>query len=236
MGSSLFNEDFSKIDLVNNPEAREAIEYHFKLGEDKLSVSPFNPSPTWIGQDFADGLLGLVQYGFWFSGGLEAWASEEMKEKRDNGRIVMLPSPTWKGVRRGPTITATGAIVTASSSAPEAAYRVFEWYMAEEPADARARSGWGLPALTSKYELIPREGIFREQVWSVVEAELEVADFIAKFNPFLLGGEPGEVGSLFDQYQEQVLAGDMTFDEMIERMETETNAAIEEGKERLGVS
>jgi multiple sugar transport system substrate-binding protein len=159
-----------------------------------------------------------------------------MKEKRDAGRIVMLPSPTWKGVRRGPTITATGAIVTASSAAPEAAYRVFEWYMGEEPADGRARSGWGLPALTSKYELIPREGVFREQVWSVVEAELEVADFIAKFNPFLIGGEPGEVGSLYDQYQEQVLGGDMTFEEMIERMETETNAAIEEGKERIGVS
>ena len=233
IGSSLFTADFTKIDLVNNPEAREAIEYHFKLGEDKLSVTAFNPSPAWIGQDFADGTLGLVQYGFWFSGGLELWASDAMKEKRDAGRIVLLPSPTWKGVRRGPTITATGAIVTAASSAPEAAYRVFEWYMGEEPADGRARSGWGLPALKSKFDMIPKESVFRAQVWSVVEAELDYAVFIAKFNPFLAGGEPGEVGSLFDQFQEQALAGDMTFDEMIERMETDTNVAIQEGIERI---
>lgn len=233
VGSTLFNEDFTKINLVNNEEAREAIEYHFKLGEDKLSVSPFNPSPNWIGQDFADGALGLVQYGFWYSGGLEVWASDEMKEKEEAGRVILLPSPTWKGVRRGPTITATGAIVTAASSAPEAAYRIFEWYMGEEPADGRAQSGWGLPAQNSKFDLIPKEGAFRSQVWSVVEAELEYAKFIAKFNPFLVGGEPGEVGSLFDQFQEQVLAGTMKFDEMIERMETETNAAIQEGIERI---
>lgn len=234
LGNSLFSEDFTKIDLVGNTEAREAIEYHFKLGEDKLSVTPFNPSPSWIGQDFADGTLGLVQYGFWFSGGLELWASDEMKEKEEAGRVVMLPSPTWKGVRRGPTITATGAIVTAASSAPEASYRVFEWYMGEEPADGRARSGWGLPALTSKFDMIPKEGTFREQVWSAVEAELEYAVFIAKFNPFLPGGEPGVVGSLYDQLQEQVLAGDLSFDEMIETMEAETNTAIKEGIERIG--
>lgn len=234
LGQSLFTEDFTKIDLVQNDAAREAVRYHYDLAADKISSSPINPSPSWPGQDFANGELSLVQYGFWFSGGVTVWASDEIKEKIDAGRIVMLPSPTWKGERRGPTITATGSIVTGATEHPDEAYKVFEWYNALEPARNRAASGWGVPALKSMFADIPKEGDYRAQVWSVLEAEMEFAETTVRFNPYLQGGEPGEVASLFIQFYEQALKGEITFDELLVKLEEETNVAIQDGIDRIG--
>jgi multiple sugar transport system substrate-binding protein len=234
LGKSLFNEDFTKIDLVENEEARKAVQYHYQLAADKLSSSPISPSPSWPGQDFANGELGLVQYGFWFSGGLMLWANDTIKPKIDEGRIVMLPSPTWGGVRRGPTITATGSIVTGATKHPDEAYKVFEWYNAREPADNRAASGWGVPALKSMFAKIPKEGAYRSTVWGVLEKEMEFADTTVRFNPYLQGGEPGVVASLFMQFYEQALKGEMTFDDMLVKIQDETNTAIQDGIDQIG--
>jgi multiple sugar transport system substrate-binding protein len=232
--SPLFSEDFTKMDLVENEEARQAVEYHYQLAADKLSSSPISPSPSWPGQDFANGELALVQYGFWYSGGLDIWSNDIVKPKMEEGRIVMLPSPTWKGVRRGPTITATGSIVTGATQHPDEAYQVFEWYNAREPAENRAASGWGVPALQSMYAQIPKEGTYRSQVWSVLEQEMNFADTTVRFNPYLQGGEPGVVASLFIQFYEQALNGEITFDEMLQQIESETNLAIQDGIDRIG--
>ncbi|RIK35156.1 MAG: hypothetical protein DCC55_31205 [Chloroflexi bacterium] len=232
--SSLFSDDFTQMNLVENELAQEAVEYHYQLAADKLSSSPISPSPSWPGQDFANGDLGLVQYGFWFSGGVLIWADEELQPKIDEGRIVMLPSPTWKGVKRGPTITATGSIVTGATQHPDEAYRVFEWYNAREPAANRAASGWGVPALKSMYDSIPKEGTYRSQVWGVLEQEMNFADTTVRFNPYLQGGEPGVVAGLFIQFYEQALRGETTFDEMLQRIESETNLAIQDGIDRIG--
>ena len=155
LNSSLFTKDFKKMDLVENEQARAAVKYHYDLAAAKVSSSPISPSPAWPGKDFANGQLAIVQYGFWFSGGVTLWANDKIKPKIDAGRIVMLPSPTWKGVRRGPTITATGSIVTGVTKHPNEAYKVFEWYNAKEPAQNRAASGWGVPALKSMFNKIP---------------------------------------------------------------------------------
>ncbi|MBV7330400.1 extracellular solute-binding protein [Chloroflexi bacterium TSY] len=234
LGSSLFTEDFRAIDLVQNDLAREAVEYHYQLAANKVSSSPISPSPSWPGQDFANGELSIVQYGFWFSGGMLIWSSDEVKPKIDEGRIVMLPAPTWKGVKRSPTITATGSIVTGATNHPDEAYAVFEWYNAKEPAQNRAASGWGVPAMLSMYDQIPSEGVYRTQVWEVLEKEMEFADTSVKFNPFLQGGEPGVVASLFIQFYEQALNGEISFDELLAKLEAETNLAIQDGIDQVG--
>ena len=234
LDSSLFNEDFTKIDLVQNPLAREVVEYHYKLAEGKFSASPISPSPAWPGQDFANGELAIVQYGFWFSGGIPLWANDAIKPKIDEGRLAMLPSPTWKGKKRGPTITATASIVTGATKVPDESYKVFEWYNAREPADNRAASGWGVPALKSMYDKIPKEGTYRSQVWGVLEKEMEFADTAVRFNPYLQGGEPGVVAALFLQFYEQALKGEMSFDELLQKLEDETNVAIQDGIDQIG--
>jgi multiple sugar transport system substrate-binding protein len=233
--SSLYTADFTKMDLVENELAREAVQFHYDLAETRISSSPVSPSPSWPGQDFANGELALCQYGFWFSGGILIWSTEEMLEKVEAGRIVMLPAPTWKGAVLDTTITATGAIVTRESDNPDEAYRVFEWYMAEEPAQNRAASGWGVPALISMYEQIPRDGTYRSQVWPVLEQAMALSENTTlRFNPYEQGGEPGVVASLFIQFYEQALNGDITFDQMLQQIESETNLAIQDGIDSIG--
>jgi multiple sugar transport system substrate-binding protein len=233
-GESIFTDDYTEIDLVENEMAREAVEYTYRLAETRVASSPVSPSPTWPGQDFANGELGLVQYGFWFSGGIPLWATDEIKAKVEEGRIVMLPAPKWKGTKLNTTITATGSIVTAATKNPDEAYKVFEWYNAAEPAQNRAASGWGVPALISMYDQIPREGTYRSQVWGVLQQELASSDLVVKFNPYLQGGEPGVTASLYIQYMEQALNGTITFDEMLQKIEDETNLAIQDGIDTIG--
>ena len=232
--ASIFTDDFTKIDLVENEMAREAIDYTYRLAEKRIASSPASPSPSWPGVDFAAGELAMVEYGFWFSGGIPLWGSDEIKEKADAGRIVMLPAPKWKGVKVDATITATGAIVTKATQNPDESYKVFEWYMADQPARNRAASGWGVPALISLYDQIPKEGDYRSQVWSVLEEELKIADMTLKFNPYLQGGEPGVTASLYTQYLEQALNGTITFDEMLKKVQDETNLAIQDGIDAVG--
>jgi hypothetical protein len=42
------------------------------------------------------------------------------------------------------------------------------------------------------------------------------------------------VAALFIQFYEQALNGDITFDEMLQKIEAETNLAIQDGLDRIG--
>jgi hypothetical protein len=63
---------------------------------------------------------------------------------------------------------------------------------------------------------------------------MEFADTTVRFNPYLQGGEPGVVASLFLQFYEQALNGDITFDDMLLQLESETNLAIQDGIDQIG--
>jgi len=220
---SLFADDFTSINLVNNDEARKAARYYFDLAQAKATSTPLNPSPSWGGEDFTKGLAAMVQYGYWFS----AMAESDITK----GNVVMLPAPTWAGQRRSPTITATGAVISAKTKNPDAAWKVFEWYHGGQPSVERAKSGWGVPALQSQYDLVPKETPFQKQANSVLQEELKYADVQLQFNPYL-GGDT--VPTIWLKHLEPALRGTISFDEMLQNVENETNAAIEDGRERVG--
>jgi multiple sugar transport system substrate-binding protein len=222
-GQSLFADNFARLAISDNPEAAKIARYWFDLAKDNVVANPLNPSPQWAGDDFTKGLLGLVQYGYWFS------AMAESDVTKDN--VVMLPAPTWAGVRRDPTMTATGMAMTAKAKNPEAAWVLFEWYNGGQPAIDRAKSGWGVPALKSQYKLMPAETPFQKQCQKVLQGELQYATDALQFNPFI---KADVVITAWNKYLEQALRGKMTFEEMLKSVEKETNDAIKEGISRLG--
>jgi multiple sugar transport system substrate-binding protein len=235
LGQSLFTEDFTQINLVGSEEARAAIQYHLDLAKERLTYSPLNPNPTWNGPQFQTNLLAICQYGFWFSGFVPLSEDEAFIESMDSGKIRMVPAPVWhNGERSSPTITATAAVITAASPNPDQAWSLFEWYNGKEPALARAKSGWGVPALKSLVDEVPRDSVYRQQVFAVLEEELNYADTVIPFNPYLVGGEPGEIGSIFQANWEQYLNSDMDFDTLLSIVESETNLAIQDGIDRIG--
>ncbi len=223
LNQSLYAEDFTKINLAGNEEARKAAKYYFDLAKENLVANPLNPSPSWNGEDFTKGTLALLQYGYWYSAMAESDVTRE--------QVVMLPAPTWAGVRRDPTMTATGMVMANVTKVPDAAWKVFEWYNGREPAIDRAKSGWGVPALKSMYDLMPTQTPFQQQVQRVLREEFKYTEFTLQFNPYI------GASTVFDSWAknlDQALRDQITFDQLLENVEAEVNTAIKEGIERMG--
>ena len=222
VGGSLYAEDYTAINLTDNEPLHQMAQVFFDLASNNFVANPLNPSTSWIGDDFNRGLVGLIQYGYWFGGMAESDITAE--------KVVMLPAPTWAGERRDPTITATGMFMVSRTEVADAAWQVFEWYNGKEPAAARASSGWGVPALKSMYDLMPNESEFDQQRRRVLQGELDLATPPLQFNPYI---GATVVADTWNLYTEQALSGDMTLDELLGTVEEEVNVAIEEGLERV---
>jgi multiple sugar transport system substrate-binding protein len=223
-GDLLYSEDYTKIELAGSDKTKEVIKYFVDHAQDKLgAVGAIIPSPNWIGDDFDKGLVASLMYGYWFS----AMAETDVTA----GQVLFIPAPTWTGVRRDPTMTATGMVMAAVTKVPDAAWKVFEWYNGEEPALGRAGSGWGVPTLKSWYEMMPNETEFQQQVQKVLEGELALDTSPLQFNPYLA---EATVSNAWLQYLEQAVGGSITFDELLTNLESDVNAAIQDGIAAIG--
>jgi len=220
---SLYSAGYDKVDITANEDAKAVVKWYYDMAAEKLTTSPKNPSPSgWFGNDYVGATLGMAQYGYWFS----AMATGDLNKDG----AMMLPGPTWAGVRRDPTVTATGAIVTTATQVPDAAWKVFEWYHGGQPSIDRAGSGWGVPAMMSQWSMIPQTTDFQKQAYKVLQGELTLNTTPLQFNPFI--GET-TISSLWGKYLDQALAGTLTFDDMLKGIESETNSAIKDGVDRI---
>ena len=222
LGQKLYTEDYSSINLTGNDNLKELAQYFFNLAKNNFVANPLNPSASWIGDDFTRGLVGLIQYGFWFGGMAESDVTR--------GKVVMLPAATWSGKRLDRTITATGMFMVSKTQVPDAAWKVFEWYNGKEPAIARAKSGWGVPALKSLYDLMPKETEYQQQVQRVLREEFKYAESTLQFNPFI--GET-TTADTWAKYLEPALRDQITFDDLLTNAEKDVNTAIQEGIDRM---
>jgi len=216
---SLYSDDFSKLVIAGSPEALKVVRYLYDLAAEGLQQSPVDPSPNWMGADFNNGQIAILQYGYWFSAMAESDTTK--------GKTVMLPAPTWAGVRRDPTMTATGWVISSQTKDADAAWAVFEQYMGGKPAQDRAKSGWGVPGLKSLYAQMPQESAFQKQVQRVVQGELPKSDFVLQFNPYV--GEE-TFSTSWKKNLEPALKGQIGFDKFVQNIESEVNAAIADGK------
>jgi multiple sugar transport system substrate-binding protein len=232
-GGSMYSDDFQGVNIRGNDAVTEAIQFIYDLQADGAMNSPLNPSPEWFGPDFVAGRLSMVWTGYWFHGNLVADPNEEFQAAVADGKVKLHPNFTWKGTRSNPCITAAGAIVSAKTKAPDAAWAVFEWFMGKEPAQGRASSGWGLPALKSMFDLTPKEGPLSAQAWETVQAEMDHAGDVLEFNPFLAGGEPDVPGQIYNQNLEAALNDDISFDDLVDMIQDETEMAVMEGVDRI---
>ena len=101
---------------------------------------------------------------------------------------------------------------------------------------ARASSGWGVPGLKSLYPLMPTESDYQKQVQKVLTKELELNTAPLSFNPYLsvTAGDQTEAATSWAKNLELALKGEITFDQLVQNVEQEVNAAIQENKDRIG--
>lgn len=221
-GQSLYADDFTSVNL-SSPAAAEVLQYFFDISKAKYDIDPRNPSSSWGGQEFTNGKVAMIQYGYWFSAMAES--------KVTKGKVVMLPAPTWAGVPRDPTITATGGVISARTKNPDAAWEVYHYYMGLKPAQDRAKSGWGVPALKSFYGMMPTATPLQQQAQKVVQEEIGLNTPPLRFNPYL---SETAFNDVYLKHLQTALKGEIPFTEMVSRVQGEVNTLITEGKSRIG--
>ena len=226
IGKSLYPKDFSRINITNNPAAMEAFQYSFRYSQRKLDLGPENPNPDgWSGPGFVAGKVAMTQYGYWFLGMLTG-------NGRASAESRLLPAPDWKGGKHlNPTITATGWVISAKASNPDAAWTVFEWYMGGKPARERAGIGWGVPAQLSLFDRLPETTAVQRNAKKVLLHELPASKLTLQFNPNLIGLlDNTAVATAYQKYLADAAKGKMSFKSFMQKVESDTNRAIDVGK------
>ncbi|MCD6286512.1 MAG: hypothetical protein J7M39_11430, partial [Anaerolineae bacterium] len=141
--------------------------------------------------------------------------------------VYMMKAPTWGPTYSNPCGSGCGIFATTVTKTPDETWKTIEWFMGEEPAEARAKSGWGTPASGRLLDLMPRDEPWRQQCYDVVQNDIEkTAVSVVQFSPYT---NPDALTGAWSKYQDQVLDGDMTTEEMLAEIEREVNQSIEEG-------
>jgi ABC-type glycerol-3-phosphate transport system substrate-binding protein len=123
-------------------------------------------------------------------------------------------------------------VVSKSTQHADESWKLLEYYSAGEPAKNRARAGFGFPALVSLYELLPESNDFEKQALAVSQDEAQkAADYVVEVNPYY---QDSVFSNSWSTNLEQALRGSITFDQLVENLESDVNTAIEDGRSAIG--
>mgnify|MGYP000266681753 CR=1 FL=1 len=227
----LFVDDFTRANIKDNQTVRDVLAFYAQLARENVIWNPLNPSPSWPGDDYVTGRAAMIRYGYWMHGIVVGTAPEDLAAPIE--KFVMLPGLSWGGKKIvDPPMGGAGWFIARATQAPLAAWELFEYYMGGPPAEERARSGWGLPALKSLMPLVPQETEFDKQWYEAVVWELEnTVQKPRQLNPFI---STGNINSAWQTNFELYLKGDITLDEAIDNTDKEVNTALRERISALG--
>lgn len=224
-GEEIFTSDFTKANIKDNQTVRDVLTFYANLAKENVIWNPLNPSPSWPGEDYVAGRAAMIRYGYWMHGIVVGTAPEDLAAPME--KFIMLPGLSWGGsVIVDPPMGGAGWFIASATKAPDSAWELFEYYMGGPPAENRARSGWGLPALKHLMSLVPQETEFDKQWYEAVVWELEnTVQTPRQLNPFI---STGNINSAWQTNLEQYLRGDVTLDEAIANTDEQVNTALKE--------
>ncbi|MCL2056729.1 MAG: extracellular solute-binding protein [Oscillospiraceae bacterium] len=231
-GLSIWSDDYTKVNL-NNDNVKYIFNVLNNLVMSKTNVSPLNPAPAWDGDIFRENLLAMKTNGYWYSGvvrGFNQTETQRQDQEIVQEDVMMLPAVMMSkdSIRLSACTHACGGILLAQSQNPDAAWRLFEWFLgpAGEAID-RAKGGWGLPSYRSLMELLPDETEFDKQAMRIQLDEIEnSSQLYVQMNPYL---NYSAVESLINKYVDPIYFGESTIDEALPQLERDIQLLIDEG-------
>jgi len=223
-GGQLYDSSLTKAQL-NTPEGIRAIQWLIDYGKTGAGPTSLNPPAT--GDDtasFVTEKLAATMTGFWFGGNL---APGEDTTVGNTAQLV--PAPTF-GTRMSPILGGVGAWIPEASKNKDAAWRVMEYFMAGKPAVDRASSGWGLPGLTSLWELMPSAEPYQVQAKAVA---LDEGEYLVTLqdSPYI---NSNSWGSFLDKALQEAIKGNIDAEQVAKSVEEEMNKLLAQGKDQLG--
>ncbi|MEU3614900.1 extracellular solute-binding protein [Streptomyces sp. NPDC006872] len=223
-GGSLFSDDFARVDFTT-PEARKALGWYVDYCRARVGPSIIQPDPnTWDGPTYQANRMAMSNSGYWLGGLING-------DEKLAPLSRLAPAPVFEGgARISPCQAGTGLWMPRKARNKDAAWRVFEWFFGEAPAEARASSGWGIPTLKSLRDLMPHQKGYEKRVLEVQEAELQYFSVIA-FTPYATADS---LYALFNQIAPAAMKGDMAVDTLAGRLNSAMNEQLKRGKEQVG--
>ncbi|WP_410813338.1 ABC transporter substrate-binding protein [Micromonospora sp. 067-2] len=164
-GGSFFNDAGDAVDF-STPEGQRILQWWLDVVAAKVSYNPVNPAPDgWDASVYQAGRIATYMSGYWFQGMIA-----ENKGVLASSKLVA--APVFGSKRVSPTAAAVGHWIPAKSRNKDAAWAYLEWYNGGQPAKDRAGSGWGLPALKSMQQYLPRGTAQYQQSYDAEQREL----------------------------------------------------------------
>ncbi|TDC27419.1 extracellular solute-binding protein [Streptomyces sp. 8K308] len=221
-GGQLFSDDLSRVDF-SSPEARQALTWYLEYAQSRVGPSLINPDPNvWDGPTYQAGRLAMSNSGYWF-GGLVGTSSPEIA-----AASRLAPAPQFAGRPRISTCqSGTGFWMPRKARNKDTAWRLFEWFFGEGPAQGRASGGWGIPTLLSLRSLMPSEQLYQQQALRVQNAELEYFSTLS-FTPY---ARSTALDSVLNQALPAAMRGDKPLDVLVRELNEGMNHQMDLGKE-----
>jgi len=237
-GLSIWSEDYRKVNL-NNDNIKEIFSYIYDAATSKTIGSPINPMPDWSGNVFREGRLAMFQVGYWYTGVIRGFNQtvEQMDDLQTTQEdCMMLPAlMISNSATRISTCThACGGILLRQSENPDAAWKVFEWFLGpNQQAIDRAEGGWGLPSYRSLMDYLPKETDFDKQALAVTMDEIDKSSKLyVQMNPFV---NYAAAETLIKKYIDPIYDGETTIEDALPQLERDIQLLIEEGMEIAGI-
>lgn len=149
-GASMFNPDHTQIDLTQ-PAGVKAVDFFRQLIEAKATTSSLSKSSSNTWQLFEAGRLAVLQSGYWTQGMFTDYKDAVKKN------LYMIPAPQMGADRVSPVLSGAGQWIPKGAKNKDLAWAWMEYYFGGKPAQDRASSGWGVPALKSLEGDMPDE-------------------------------------------------------------------------------
>jgi len=221
-GEKLYSDDLTRIDFTTGA-AQRAFQWYVDFAEAGVGPTSLNPLPD--GSDFstfAAERMAITQDGYWFGGNFAEGAALQT--------VRFAPAPVMGDERANPAYTGQGWWIPEQAANKDAAWKLMEYYMAGPPAEARAKSGWGLPSLKSLIDDLPQDLPYQKQAYEVAQNELQYAVPLPD-SPYI---SLDLLNVTIDNYLQRAIKGELSVPDACAALTDELNKVLAQGKEQIG--
>ena len=223
-GGEVYSTDLTTANLAN-AAGKRAIGWYVDLAQAGLAPSSLDPLAD--GADLSTFMakrMAVTQDGFWYGGNFVK-ESDELK-----GTIGMAPAPQIGQQRISPCYAGVGAWIPEQSKNKDEAWKLMEYFMAGPPAQERAKSGWGLPALKSLLPMVPQDLPYQKAAFATSQNELNFAKPLPE-SPYVT---IDSWNSVLDKYIQGAIKKEISVDAASQQITDDINKLLKQGKDQIG--
>ncbi len=222
-GKSLWNSDYTQCDFTS-PEVVKILKWYVDWAQAHVGPSPLDPEKDWTGPLFLANRVAIAMYGYWFQGMITSDTHGMLKH------AGFAPSPQWGSKRISACMTGTGAWIPATTPNKQAAWKFFEYFMAQKPALDRAQSGWGNPAVKDLVKDMPQGTPQQKGFLSTQQNELKYLG-ILRYSPYV---SHDAMETAIDKNLRPVFKGQIKLEDAAKQLQTDVNKLLRLGKQQVG--